>query len=372
MAKRHNKKKVKGKKRKVKTTKKQFRQTVPKNLPSGVASIGQFTQPVPPKLRPIGTYIPEYRTAWSNPLAEKAAPVISKSWLAQQQPPPANTQADLMKAMKEGLGMGTWASNITSQLEKQQAKMNTLSEIAKKKRFRFRAASRSSDSDSWESVRALESNLSSSGSDERAGSGFRRSQSDSDRSFAEREARDADERPYESGFSMSDRDRRTPSPSPARSIISGIGSLAPSPRPTPTLAGAGAGAEARAGAGAETLKKTDYFELDTDELADYSPDSENPIKATTSKGSGRTKKKKRETGSTRELPISFFQWLEKEYEPRKEIKLKKTSSGNYDLRNSEVKKARRKYGRLAEANELPKFYQDAYDKWFRRHMRGFD
>ena len=78
--------KVKAKSRKKKTTSTgYFRQTIPKQQVSGWASVGQFKQPEPPKLKPIGTYIPEFRTAWSNSARVRQEPVISKSWIKQQQ-----------------------------------------------------------------------------------------------------------------------------------------------------------------------------------------------------------------------------------------------------------------------------------------------
>jgi hypothetical protein len=40
--------------------------------------------------------------------------------------------------LKEALGMGTWAANITSWMEKQEKKMNTLSDINKKRKGKKR------------------------------------------------------------------------------------------------------------------------------------------------------------------------------------------------------------------------------------------
>lgn len=146
------KKKVKVKKKKKTTSTGYFRQTIPKQQASGWASIGQFKQPEPPKLKPIGTYIPQFRTAWSNSARVRQEPVISKSWIKQQQDKAkSNTTMDKQN-LKEALGMGTWAANITSWMDKQEKKMNTLADINKKRkgknrRFRQHEVEEKSDED---------------------------------------------------------------------------------------------------------------------------------------------------------------------------------------------------------------------------------
>jgi hypothetical protein len=63
-------------------------------------------------------------------------PSISKSWIKQQQEKAkSNTTMDKQN-LKEALGMGTWAANITSWMEKQEKQMNTLSDITKKKKVK--------------------------------------------------------------------------------------------------------------------------------------------------------------------------------------------------------------------------------------------
>ena len=130
--------KVKSKKKKKTTSTGYFRQTIPKQQASGWAGIGQFKQPEPPKLKPIGTYIPEFRTAWSNSARVRQEPVISKSWIKQQQEKAqSNTTMDKQN-LKEALGMGTWAANITSWMDKQEKQINTLSDINKKRKGKKR------------------------------------------------------------------------------------------------------------------------------------------------------------------------------------------------------------------------------------------
>jgi len=212
--------KVKAKSRKKKTTSTgYFRQTIPKQQASGWASVGQFKQPEPPKLKPIGTYIPEFRTAWSNPTRLRQEPVISKSWIKQQQDSASTTTTKAN--LKEALGMGTWAANITSWMDKQEKKMNTLSDINKKRKGKNRgfrqpvhANDLSSSSERWSDAVAGGGGFrvneqtgemrggpgSSEGTSSQEQRNRQNEQDEIDRQFAEDQDRDATEHPYDDFF----------------------------------------------------------------------------------------------------------------------------------------------------------------------------
>ena len=212
--------KVKAKSRKKKTTSTgYFRQTIPKQQVSGWASVGQFKQPEPPKLKPIGTYIPEFRTAWSNPTRLRQEPVISKSWIKQQQDSASTTTTKAN--LKEALGMGTWAANITSWMDKQEKKMNTLSDINKKRKGKNRgfrqpvhANDLSSSSERWSDAVAGGGGFrvneqtgemrggpgSSEGTSSQEQRNRQNEQDEIDRQFAEDQDRDATEHPYDDFF----------------------------------------------------------------------------------------------------------------------------------------------------------------------------
>jgi len=211
--------KVKSKKKKKTTSTGYFRQTIPKQQVSGWASVGQFKQPEPPKLKPIGTYIPEFRTAWSNPTRLRQEPVISKSWIKQQQDSASTTTTKAN--LKEALGMGTWAANITSWMDKQEKKMNTLSDINKKRKGKNRgfrqpvhANDLSSSSERWSDAVAGGGGFrvneqtgemrggpgSSEGTSSQEQRNRQNEQDEIDRQFAEDQARDATEHPYDDFF----------------------------------------------------------------------------------------------------------------------------------------------------------------------------
>ena len=209
--------KVKSKKKKKTPSTGYFRQTIPKQQASGWASVGQFKQPEPPKLKPIGTYIPEFRTAWSNPTRVRQEPVISKSWIKQQQEKAqSNTTMDKQN-LKEALGMGTWAANITSWMDKQEKRMNTLSDINKKRKGKNRgfrqpvhANDLSSSSERWSDAAAGGGGFrvneqtgemrggpgSSEGTSSQEQRNRQNEQDEIDRQFAEDQDRDATEHPY--------------------------------------------------------------------------------------------------------------------------------------------------------------------------------
>jgi len=211
--------KVKSKKKKKTTSTGYFRQTIPKQQASGWASVGQFKQPEPPKLKPIGTYIPEFRTAWSNPTRLRQEPVISKSWIKQQQDSASTTTTKAN--LKEALGMGTWAANITSWMDKQEKKMNTLSDINKKRKGKNRgfrqpvhANDLSSSSERWSDAVAGGGGFrvneqtgemrggpgSSEGTSSQEQRNRQNEQDEIDRQFAEDQDRDATEHPYPDFF----------------------------------------------------------------------------------------------------------------------------------------------------------------------------
>ena len=211
--------KVKSKKKKKTTSTGYFRQTIPKQQVSGWASVGQFKQPEPPKLKPIGTYIPEFRTAWSNPTRLRQEPVISKSWIKQQQDSASTTTTKAN--LKEALGMGTWAANITSWMDKQEKKMNTLSDINKKRKGKNRgfrqpvhANDLSSSSERWSDAVAGGGGFrvneqtgemrggpgSSEGTSSQEQRNRQNEQDEIDRQFAEDQDRDATEHPYPDFF----------------------------------------------------------------------------------------------------------------------------------------------------------------------------